>query len=252
VTGVALDARGDFLVTWNDSAGDGSGFGVLGRRFHNDGTPRGGEFRVNTYTTAIQTTSAVGTDGAGNFVVGWASQYQDGSDFGVFAQRYGGLIPNGLSVDAQGNGILEPGEAVDLGPSWRNVSGAAQTFNGELSAIAGPAGVHLVTPQPPPPFEGPQIPPPEVESIVDCATSAGLETTRREREDPWNRRWLPVAPRLRALAPRRHGSFCSSATASRSCTRSPGRPSRSTGTFTSTWNAWGMRLSNLSLNHPRS
>ena len=52
------------------------------------GVPQGPEFRVNTYTTAKQAGASVASDSAGNFVVAWRSLAQDGSGYGVFAQRY--------------------------------------------------------------------------------------------------------------------------------------------------------------------
>src|SRR5262245_47525792 len=52
------------------------------------GNPVGPEFRVNSYTTDVQFFPSVAYDSAGNFVVGWESYTQDGSDFGIFAQRY--------------------------------------------------------------------------------------------------------------------------------------------------------------------
>ena len=57
---------------WLQSAfccGDGSSSGIVGRRFDGAGTPLGGEFQVNTFTTGYQVTPAVAADGAGNFVV---------------------------------------------------------------------------------------------------------------------------------------------------------------------------------------
>jgi hypothetical protein len=52
------------------------------------GNPLGPEFRINTYTTGGQILSAVASDSSGNFVVVWESYIQDGSDWGVFGQRY--------------------------------------------------------------------------------------------------------------------------------------------------------------------
>ena len=43
-------------------------------------------------------------------------------------------------MDTAGNQVWEPGESVDVRPTWRNVNGAAQTFGGTLSALTGPAG----------------------------------------------------------------------------------------------------------------
>ena len=76
----------------------------------------------------------------GNFVIVWTSRFRTASDFGVFAQRFGGLLPAALAVDTPGNRVLEPGETVDVRPGWRNVNGAAQTFTGTLTDITGPAG----------------------------------------------------------------------------------------------------------------
>jgi hypothetical protein len=55
--------------------------------------PAGTEFQVNTYTTRSQFVSSVAADGAGNFVVAWTSDGQDGSgdgpgESGVFGQRF--------------------------------------------------------------------------------------------------------------------------------------------------------------------
>src|SRR5207248_2499487 len=51
-------------------------------------TARGPETRANTVTTGSQYAPAVATDAAGNYVVAWTSYGQDGSSYGVYAQRY--------------------------------------------------------------------------------------------------------------------------------------------------------------------
>jgi hypothetical protein len=51
------------------------------------GQPRGPEFRVNTYTTGAQGLAAVASD-SNSFMVVWTSDQQDGSNFGIFGQRY--------------------------------------------------------------------------------------------------------------------------------------------------------------------
>ncbi|MEM6783593.1 MAG: hypothetical protein AAF624_07650 [Bacteroidota bacterium] len=67
---VAMDADGNFVVTWQ-SGGDGSADGIYAQRYAADGTARGGEFQVNTYTTGSQVApvAAIGTDG--DFVIAW-------------------------------------------------------------------------------------------------------------------------------------------------------------------------------------
>jgi hypothetical protein len=82
------DAAGDFLIAWESVGQDGSGVGVYVQTYLNDGSPDGGEFRVNSYTTGNQFLPSVGMDGAGDIAVAWTSAGQDGSGYGVYAQRY--------------------------------------------------------------------------------------------------------------------------------------------------------------------
>ena len=86
---VAADATGNFVVTWTEVYfGD-----VLGRRFAADGTPLSATFLVNTYTTNGQGDASVAADALGRFVVVWTSVGQDGSQPGVFGQRYAPILP---------------------------------------------------------------------------------------------------------------------------------------------------------------
>jgi hypothetical protein len=147
IFGVAHDAHGDFVITWR-GYGDGSFDGAFAQRFSASGARRGAEFRVNTYTTGQQTQPSVASDSVGNFVIAWGGDGPDGSDYEIFAQRYGGLGPAALNVDNLGNQVLEPGETVNVRPSWRNFNGAAQTFGGTLTNITGPAGASYAIPDP--------------------------------------------------------------------------------------------------------
>jgi hypothetical protein len=95
---VAMDSSGGFVVAWTsgtyyNNAPDGSGYGVFARRFASTGTPLGGEFQVNTYTTGNQEQPAVAVAPDGTFVVVWESgdyygPTQDGSRFGIFGRRF--------------------------------------------------------------------------------------------------------------------------------------------------------------------
>jgi large repetitive protein len=93
VPSLEADADGNFVVVWQASGPDGSGYGVFGQRYASDGALLGSEFRINTYTTTNQRMPAVATDPAGSFVVVWESQNQDGSGDGVFGQRYRPIVP---------------------------------------------------------------------------------------------------------------------------------------------------------------
>ena len=81
--------NGGFVVTWQSDQ-DGSGYGVYGQRYDASGVAQGGEFRVNTYTTSFQYVPAIAALTDGGFVVTWRSDAQDGSYYGVYAQRYDG------------------------------------------------------------------------------------------------------------------------------------------------------------------
>jgi hypothetical protein len=78
---------GDFVIAWQ-SVQDGDSVGIFAQRFDPDGLPLGGEFQVNQRTVLRQERAAVAADSAGNFVIAWQSDLQDGSSFGVVARRY--------------------------------------------------------------------------------------------------------------------------------------------------------------------
>ncbi len=93
---VAVDADGDAVVTWYSYGQDGDGRGVYARLYDAAGAPKGDEFLVNTHTTGYQTNPAVAIDTDGDFVIVWQSQGQDGSGYGVYAQRFNGAgVPQG-------------------------------------------------------------------------------------------------------------------------------------------------------------
>jgi hypothetical protein len=83
---VAVDANGNFVVTWMGVGQD--GWDIYARRYDNQSDPLGAEFRVNTYTAGNQSSPSVAMDGAGNFMIAWVSDGQAGGDDGVYAQRY--------------------------------------------------------------------------------------------------------------------------------------------------------------------
>lgn len=85
---IAMDTAGDFVVTWESYGQDGSGYGVYARRFNAAGTAQGLASRVNTYTTSAQSLPSVAMDATGDFVIAWQSYTQDGSGYGIYAQRY--------------------------------------------------------------------------------------------------------------------------------------------------------------------
>ncbi len=90
---VAADAQGNFVVVWRSygAVADASGSSVQGQRFAANGTPLGGQFQVNSFTTSYQDYPAVAADALGNFVVAWesgAANNGDSDGVSVQAQRY--------------------------------------------------------------------------------------------------------------------------------------------------------------------
>ncbi len=82
------DSGGSFVVVWRSYAQDGALYGVFGQRYGSAGAPLGPEFRVNTYTTNLQSHPSVAGSSGGSFVVVWQSYLQNGSFYEVFGQRY--------------------------------------------------------------------------------------------------------------------------------------------------------------------
>ena len=115
---VAMNGSGNFVVVWSSAGGqDGSQTGIFGQRFDAAGGKVGSEFSINTYTTGPQGEPVVAMDDAGEFVVAWSSGNQDGSGYGVFAQRFasnGAKSGSEFSVNTYTNGDqLTPAVAMD-------------------------------------------------------------------------------------------------------------------------------------------
>jgi Ca2+-binding RTX toxin-like protein len=120
---VAIDAAGNFIVTWSSSAGsfqdDQSGYGVYARRYNSSGVAiDAAEFRANSTTFNNQLSSAVAMDqdndatdpNDGGFVITWTSFGQDGSGFGVFARRFnkdGVAQGNDIAVTSVGTSLAQ-------------------------------------------------------------------------------------------------------------------------------------------------
>jgi hypothetical protein len=78
----------DYMVVWTSLGQDGSREGVFGQFLHGDGSPAGGEFRVNSTTSNQQIHPAVASDGSKRFLVSWASYSGLPYSFDIYAQRY--------------------------------------------------------------------------------------------------------------------------------------------------------------------
>jgi hypothetical protein len=140
---VAMDASGDFLIAWHSGAQDGSGYGIFAQRYNAAGAPQGGEFRINSFTTNGQAAASVAAEPEGDLVVTWLSDLQDGSNFGIYAQRYDettdttGPMLAGASV----NGKPVAAYSVSAGP----ISQVVVSFSEDVVDAGGPSGSTSVT-----------------------------------------------------------------------------------------------------------
>ena len=117
---VAANASGDFVVTWTSENQDGGGLGIFAQRFAASGAASGNEFQVNATSAGDQAQSTAALDAAGNLIVAWTSDNQDGDGWGVFARRFsssgaagaefqvngtttGDQIVSSVAMDARGN-----------------------------------------------------------------------------------------------------------------------------------------------------
>ncbi len=91
---VAALNGGGFVVVWSSFGQDGSGYGVYGQIYDNDGNKQGNEFQVNTYTSEAQQTPRVAGLSGGGFVVTWESLGQVSS---------GNYSIHGQVFDSSGN-----------------------------------------------------------------------------------------------------------------------------------------------------
>jgi hypothetical protein len=141
---VTADADGDFTVAWESEGQDGSGYGVYFQRYNAGGAPLGGPVRAADTTFGNQFGASVGMDDAGNLVVAWASEFQDGSGYGIFARRFdsaGNALGNEFQVNTvTADDQTDPSVAVDpdgdfviawqsYGPHGTQWEVAARRFN---------------------------------------------------------------------------------------------------------------------------
>ena len=148
---VALDTDFDFVVVWQSLGQDGSNEGVFARRYDSSGATLGGNFQVNSYTSISQLSPVVAMAGNGDFVVAWTSYNQDGSNAGIFAQRFNSsgapqateFQVNTYTLGSQGGAFTPPGNAGpaiaaetngDFVVAWTDFSQAGVGANGGIFA----------------------------------------------------------------------------------------------------------------------
>jgi hypothetical protein len=137
---VAMDSNGDFVITWQSTNQDGSGYGIYAKRYNSLGEPQTcsgsspqcdsttGEFRVNAYLTESQMYPSISMSDSGNFVIAWQSAGQDGSSWGVFTRIFNSSgVPQGSDIQAntytnsaQGNPSVSMNNSNDFLIAWNS------------------------------------------------------------------------------------------------------------------------------------
>ena len=92
---LGMDAAGNAVFVWQAEGQTGSGSDVYARRMTASGTLLGTDQLVNTTKTRPQRLPSVAVDAAGNHLVTWQSQHQDGYSWGIYRQ---GFDSNGVKV----------------------------------------------------------------------------------------------------------------------------------------------------------
>ena len=83
----AMNSSGNAIVAWASFEDSASIYDIKARRWAH-GNPAGNEFLVNTTTAYTQSRPAAAITEDGAFLIAWDSWFQDGSDRGIFAQRF--------------------------------------------------------------------------------------------------------------------------------------------------------------------
>ncbi|MEM0993981.1 MAG: T9SS type A sorting domain-containing protein [Bacteroidota bacterium] len=125
---VAIDSDGDFVVTWQSLNQDGDGYGVYAQTYNAAAAVQTSEFLVNTTTTNNQLSPDIAMDMDGNFNIVWVSNLQDGSQEGIYAQRFNSagtpqgseFLVNTTTTGAQDNPSINMTMTGDFIVTWNS------------------------------------------------------------------------------------------------------------------------------------
>ena len=149
---IAMDKSGNFAVAWRGFDADGDG--MMARRYDTFGAAVSDEFGVNATTALDQKDPFLAVNNAGDLLLGWHSELQDGSGTGALGRRsglatYSGAqadvnVPAALSSGPRGasnlNGVIEAGETTVVEPTWTNRTAGGLDIVGTATDFSGPAG----------------------------------------------------------------------------------------------------------------
>ena len=157
---VAMSYDGSFVVGYMDDGQDGDNWGISYQGFSNTGVAQFAEVVPNSTTTGWQGHPDVAMDSAGNYTWVWQDYALDGSDAGVFMQRYdkndnpvgsetrvnttttGNQINPSIEMDNDGNFMIAWSSFAQDGDDYGIV---AQIFDNSGSAVGGEIDVNTTT-----------------------------------------------------------------------------------------------------------
>ncbi len=149
-------ADGGWVVTW-DSWGDGYQFGVSQQAFNANGSARGDQVRLNSYTNGNQYGVKIAALSGGGWVVSWQSEGQDGSGNGIYQRVYNAdgsargdevrvnSYVTGNQFDPRVTALSDGGWVVTWGSDGQDGSGWGgyqQAYNADGSARGGEVRVN--------------------------------------------------------------------------------------------------------------
>ena len=143
---VAATLSGNFVIAWESDGQDGSGLGIFGQRYSGGGFPMGTEFRINGFTTGAQRAPAASAT-FNSFVVAWQGDGQDGSGYGVLAQRFANdgapagpeFVVNSFVTGNQSAPAIADGVGGEFVVVWESADqdGASSGIFGQRYLVAG-------------------------------------------------------------------------------------------------------------------
>ena len=83
---VAALSDGGYVIAWSSAGVD--GMGIFAQRYDADGNTVGGETLINSETADHQEGPVAAGLADGGYVIAWQSKLQDGSEYGIYGQRY--------------------------------------------------------------------------------------------------------------------------------------------------------------------
>lgn len=155
-SGIAADARGNFVAIWQvQDAGGIPSSRVMARRMSFSGAPLTGAFLVNAPSALFSMAPAVASDADGNFIVAWGDNPEgDSQSMTIRARRFDarGVAPgpviqiNALATLADSGPTIAMNHAGDYVIAWSRKGSPSEVVARAFSAEGGALGPEFVVP----------------------------------------------------------------------------------------------------------